>query len=173
MLFYDMPHYVLAISFLGEIFLHSFKPFFSFSNSNKCKVLLHLAQDNKILQQVLDNIICRSVFDIFKLLDVLHELLNNLNYQVYYHCSYYPRCLTLFPLWYYWLFIHHWAFECNSNGFSTQTGHNLKMLVVDSISSLITPVLGGNGAHGMLFWTIDCVNLFVELTYVDCIKYGD
>ncbi|KAI5666100.1 hypothetical protein M9H77_15953 [Catharanthus roseus] len=65
--------------------------------------------DNKILQQVLDNIICRSVFDIFKLLDVLHELLNNLNYQ---------------------------------------TGHNLKMLVVDSISSLITPVLGGNGAHG-------------------------
>lgn len=42
----------------------------------------YFEQGNKVLPQILDNIICCSVFDIFKLLDVLHDLLNNLKYQV-------------------------------------------------------------------------------------------
>ncbi|XP_027087858.1 DNA repair protein RAD51 homolog 4-like [Coffea arabica] len=66
-------------------------------------------ESSKILPQVLDNIECRSVFDIFTLLDVLHQLLQNLRYQV---------------------------------------GQNLRMLIIDSVSSLITPVLGGAGTHG-------------------------
>ncbi|KAL3530690.1 hypothetical protein ACH5RR_010012 [Cinchona calisaya] len=64
---------------------------------------------NRSLPHILDNILCHSVFDIFTLLDVLQQLLNNLTYQI---------------------------------------GQRLRMLIVDSISSLITPVLGGAGTHG-------------------------
>ena len=30
-----------------------------------------------------------------------------------------------------------------------QVGQNLRMFIIDSVSSLITPVLGGAGTHGM------------------------
>ncbi|XP_057488354.1 DNA repair protein RAD51 homolog 4-like isoform X1 [Actinidia eriantha] len=65
--------------------------------------------DRKILQKVLASIVCYSVFDIFTLLDVLHQLKSNLKYQ---------------------------------------TCGQVRLLIVDSISSLITPVLGGSGSHG-------------------------
>ncbi|XAR60535.1 ATP diphosphatase [Bertholletia excelsa] len=73
------------------------------SSSGKTQV------NQKSLETVLKGIICYSVFDIFMLLDVLHQL--------------------------------------NSN-FSSETGGQVQLLVVDSISSLLTPVLGGRGSHG-------------------------
>ncbi|XP_059315212.1 DNA repair protein RAD51 homolog 4 isoform X5 [Lycium ferocissimum] len=64
---------------------------------------------DKALQQVMNNIVCMSVFDIFTLFEVLHQLKNNLRSQIDQH---------------------------------------IKMLIIDSISSLITPILGGGGAQG-------------------------
>ncbi|XP_060215935.1 DNA repair protein RAD51 homolog 4 isoform X1 [Lycium barbarum] len=64
---------------------------------------------DKALQQVMNNILCMSVFDIFTLFEVLHQLKNNLRSQIDKH---------------------------------------IKMLIIDSISSLITPILGGGGAQG-------------------------
>lgn len=64
---------------------------------------------DKSLQQVMNNIVCLSVFDIFTLFEVLHQLKNNLRSQIDQH---------------------------------------IRMLIVDSISSLIAPILGGGGAHG-------------------------
>ncbi|CAL5334251.1 DNA repair protein RAD51 homolog 4 [Camellia sinensis] len=65
--------------------------------------------NHTILQKVLKNIVCYSVYDIFTLLDVSHQLKSNL---------------------------------------TSQTGGQVRLLIVDSISSLITPVLGGSGSHG-------------------------
>ncbi|XP_047255668.1 DNA repair protein RAD51 homolog 4 isoform X2 [Capsicum annuum] len=64
---------------------------------------------DKGLQQVMNNIVCLSVFDIFTLFEVLHQLKNNLRSQIDQH---------------------------------------IRMVIIDSISSLITPILGGGGAHG-------------------------
>ncbi|VFQ91430.1 unnamed protein product [Cuscuta campestris] len=63
----------------------------------------------KTLEHAMSNIVCYSVFDVFTMFDVLHQLRNTLR---------------------------------------TQTSCKVRMLVIDSISSLITPVLGGSGAHG-------------------------
>ncbi|XP_019066797.2 DNA repair protein RAD51 homolog 4 isoform X2 [Solanum lycopersicum] len=63
---------------------------------------------DKALQEVMNNIVCFSVFDIFTLFEVLHQLKNNLR---------------------------------------SQKDQHIRMLIIDSISSLIAPVLGG-GAHG-------------------------
>ncbi|KAI8568998.1 hypothetical protein RHMOL_Rhmol02G0244800 [Rhododendron molle] len=65
--------------------------------------------NQKVLQRVLKSIECHSVFDIFTLLDLLHQLKPNL---------------------------------------ISQTGDRVQLLIVDSISSLITPILGGGGSHG-------------------------
>ncbi|KAF5954159.1 hypothetical protein HYC85_007015 [Camellia sinensis] len=65
--------------------------------------------NHTILQKVLKNIVCYSVYDIFTLLDVSYQLKSNL---------------------------------------TSQTGGQVRLLIVDSISSLITPVLGGSGSHG-------------------------
>ncbi|KAF7153684.1 hypothetical protein RHSIM_Rhsim01G0224100 [Rhododendron simsii] len=65
--------------------------------------------NHKVLQRVLKSIECHSVFDIFTLLDLLHQLKPNL---------------------------------------ISQTGDRVQLLIVDSISSLITPILGGSGSHG-------------------------
>ncbi|XP_048323770.1 DNA repair protein RAD51 homolog 4 isoform X2 [Ziziphus jujuba] len=65
---------------------------------------------HKILQNVMSNILCHSVFDIFAMFGVLHQL----------------------------------EFKLRS-----QKGDNqVQLLIVDSISSLITPILGGSGLHG-------------------------
>ncbi|XP_009594024.1 DNA repair protein RAD51 homolog 4 isoform X2 [Nicotiana tabacum] len=64
---------------------------------------------DRALQAVMNNIVCLSVFDIFTLFEVLHQLKNNLISQVDQHIS---------------------------------------MIIIDSISSLITPILGGGGAQG-------------------------
>ncbi|KAL2530012.1 DNA repair protein RAD51-like protein 4 [Forsythia ovata] len=66
-------------------------------------------QANRTLQQVMKSIVCHSIFDIFTLLDLLHQLKNSLR---------------------------------------SQMGCQVRMLIIDSISSLISPVLGGSGAHG-------------------------
>lgn len=42
-----------------------------------------LSQVDKALQQVMNNIVCLSVFDIFTLFEVLHQLKNNLRSQVF------------------------------------------------------------------------------------------
>lgn len=62
----------------------------------------------EVRQQVMNKIVCESVFDIFVLINLLHQLKSNLK-----------------PM----------------------TGRSVQMLIVDSISSLITPILG-SGAHG-------------------------
>ncbi|KAI3461510.1 hypothetical protein Pfo_018173 [Paulownia fortunei] len=64
---------------------------------------------NKTVQRVMSSIVCNSIFDIFTLLDMLHQLRNNLKSQI---------------------------------------GCQVRMLIIDSLSSLIAPVLGGGGAHG-------------------------
>ncbi|KAF3453812.1 hypothetical protein FNV43_RR04253 [Rhamnella rubrinervis] len=65
---------------------------------------------HKILQNVMNNILCRSVFDIFTMFDVLNQLEFNLRSQ--------------------------------------KVGNHVRLLIIDSISSLITPILGGNGSQG-------------------------
>ncbi|KAJ8551399.1 hypothetical protein K7X08_000769 [Anisodus acutangulus] len=64
---------------------------------------------DEAFQQVMNNIVCLSVFDIFTLFEVIHQLKHNLRSQLDQH---------------------------------------IRMLIIDSISSLITPILGGGGAHG-------------------------
>ncbi|KAK6144563.1 hypothetical protein DH2020_021383 [Rehmannia glutinosa] len=64
---------------------------------------------NKTVQRVMSSIVCHSIFDIFTLLDMLHQLMNNLKSQI---------------------------------------GCQVRMLIIDSLSSLIAPILGGGGAHG-------------------------
>ncbi|GFP99569.1 DNA repair protein rad51 homolog 4 [Phtheirospermum japonicum] len=66
-------------------------------------------QVNEAVQQVMRSIVCHSVFDIFTLLDMLQQLMNNLKSQI---------------------------------------GCQVRMLIVDSLSSLIAPILGGGGTHG-------------------------
>ncbi|CAH9072530.1 unnamed protein product [Cuscuta epithymum] len=60
----------------------------------------------RTLEHIMSNIVCYSVFDIFTMFDVIHELR------------------------------------------STLRSLGVKLLIIDSISSLIAPVLGGSGAHG-------------------------
>ncbi|XP_017253116.1 DNA repair protein RAD51 homolog 4 isoform X2 [Daucus carota subsp. sativus] len=62
----------------------------------------------EVRRRVMDKIVCQSVFDIYVLFDLLHQLKS-----------------TLKPV----------------------TGSSVQMLIVDSISSLVTPILG-SGAHG-------------------------
>ncbi|KAI3934093.1 hypothetical protein MKW92_025585 [Papaver armeniacum] len=64
------------------------------------------------LERLMNSILCHSVFDIFGLLGLLHELELKLKSQV-----------------------------------GTGEG-NVRLLIIDSISSLITPILGGCGAQG-------------------------
>ncbi|GLT65054.1 hypothetical protein SLA2020_375060 [Shorea laevis] len=64
------------------------------------------------LQNIMGNIFCQSVFDIFGLFDALHQLQFQLKSQ-------------------------------NGKG-----DCQARLLIVDSVSSLITPVLGGNGSQG-------------------------
>ncbi|KAL0390461.1 UNVERIFIED_CONTAM: DNA repair protein [Sesamum calycinum] len=64
---------------------------------------------DEIVQRVMSSIVCYSIFDIFTLLDMLHQLMNYLKSQI---------------------------------------GCHVRMLIIDSLSSLIAPVLGGGGAHG-------------------------
>ncbi|KAL2328707.1 hypothetical protein Fmac_022134 [Flemingia macrophylla] len=71
--------------------------------------------DNKVdhmLKKVLDRIICYSVFDVYQMFDVLHQLKNNLRSEI------------------------------------VKSNQYVRLLIVDSISSLITPVLGGSGPQG-------------------------
>ncbi|KAL7127397.1 hypothetical protein ABFS83_14G250000 [Erythranthe nasuta] len=66
-------------------------------------------EGNKTVQRVMRSIVCHPVFDMFALLDMLHQLMGDLKSQI---------------------------------------GCQVRMLIVDSLSSLIAPVLGGSGAHG-------------------------
>lgn len=102
-------------------------------------------QTNKILQQVMNNIVCQSVFDIFILLDVLHQLKSILKSQVFIKTKHYSCYLFLvqFSCWI--------LCPCTLKMYiQMQTGCQVRLLIVDSISSLITPILG-SGAHGMYF----------------------
>lgn len=66
------------------------------------------------LKRIMSNILCSSVFDIFALLDVLHQLEFTLKHQV-------------------------------------KSGDTkICLLIIDSISSLLTPILGGKGSEGRL-----------------------
>ncbi|XP_061337331.1 DNA repair protein RAD51 homolog 4 [Gastrolobium bilobum] len=68
--------------------------------------------DHGPLQKVLDRIICYSVFDVYQMFDVLHQLKINLRSK------------------------------------TVKSDHHVRLLIVDSISSLITPILGGSGPQG-------------------------
>ncbi|XP_062172518.1 DNA repair protein RAD51 homolog 4 isoform X1 [Alnus glutinosa] len=66
----------------------------------------------RILQKVMNDILCHSVFDIFTMFHVLHQLEFNIRSQM-------------------------------------QRGDTqVRLLIIDSISSLITPILGGSGSRG-------------------------
>ncbi|OMO96786.1 hypothetical protein CCACVL1_04772 [Corchorus capsularis] len=66
--------------------------------------------NNAILQKVMSNILCHSVFDIFEMFDVLHKLEYRLRSQ--------------------------------------DRGVDTRLLIIDSISLLITPVLGSTSSQG-------------------------
>ncbi|KAK8463894.1 hypothetical protein PHAVU_011G067900 [Phaseolus vulgaris] len=73
------------------------------------------ASDNQAahkLKEVLDRIICYSVFDIYQMFDVLHQLKTNLRSEI------------------------------------VKSNQHVRLLIVDSISSLVTPILGGSGPQG-------------------------
>ncbi|WMV56450.1 hypothetical protein MTR67_049835 [Solanum verrucosum] len=95
-----MLSFVHMNNMAAEIIMQVFVPNFSTPSA--------LSQVDKSLQQVMKNIVCFSVFDIFTLFEVLHQLKNNLR---------------------------------------SQKDEHIRMLIIDSISSLIAPILGG-GAHG-------------------------
>lgn len=70
--------------------------------------------EERRLKRIMSRILCRSIFDIFELLDVLHQLEVTLKHQV-------------------------------------KSGDaKVCLLIVDSISSLITPILGGKGPQGRM-----------------------
>ncbi|KAD3336404.1 hypothetical protein E3N88_31923 [Mikania micrantha] len=66
-------------------------------------------QVSGILQQAMRNIECHAVFDIYALLNVLHQLNSNLE---------------------------------------SQAGYKVRMIIIDSVASLIAPILGGSNAQG-------------------------
>ncbi|KAJ6814479.1 DNA repair protein RAD51-like protein 4-like [Iris pallida] len=66
------------------------------------------------LKRIMSGIFSQSIYDIFALLDVLHQLEFKLNHKV------------------------------------TSETANVCLLIIDSISSLITPILGGNSSQGRL-----------------------
>ncbi|KAG4988632.1 hypothetical protein JHK84_031195 [Glycine max] len=69
-------------------------------------------QADHMLKKVLDRIICYSVFDVYQMFDVLHQLKINLRSEI------------------------------------VKSNQHVRLLIVDSISSLITPILGGSGPQG-------------------------
>ncbi|XVF46467.1 hypothetical protein PTKIN_Ptkin03bG0028700 [Pterospermum kingtungense] len=79
----------------------------------KTNELVSAQAKDQILQKVMSNILCRSVFDIFAMFDVLHQLQYRLLYQ-------------------------------DRGG-----GCQMRLLIVDSISYLIAPVLGGTSSQGI------------------------
>lgn len=85
----------------------------------------------------MNNILCHSVFDIFTMFDVLHQLELNLRSQV--HVDMKQCCLILFFLRYSFSFL----------ALLQRGAQRVRLLIVDSISSLITPILGGSGAQGI------------------------
>ncbi|KAI3811619.1 hypothetical protein L1987_21345 [Smallanthus sonchifolius] len=66
-------------------------------------------QVNGIIQQAMRNIECHAVFDIYALLNVLHQLKSTLE---------------------------------------SQDGYKVRLVIIDSVSSLIAPLLGGGNAQG-------------------------
>ncbi|XP_058764309.1 DNA repair protein RAD51 homolog 4-like [Vicia villosa] len=68
--------------------------------------------DRKLLQNVLDRIICYPVFDVYQMFDLLHQLEINFRSEIH------------------------------------KSDRNVQLLIVDSISSLITPILRGSGPQG-------------------------
>ncbi|KAK9157922.1 hypothetical protein Scep_004496 [Stephania cephalantha] len=71
-----------------------------------------------ILERIMANILCKSVFDIFELFDTLDQLQTKLRDQ------------------------------------ARSSDHKVRLLVIDSISSVISPILGGNMAYGILLLEI-------------------
>ncbi|XP_010033174.1 DNA repair protein RAD51 homolog 4 isoform X3 [Eucalyptus grandis] len=67
----------------------------------------------RVLQEVMNSILCHSVYDIFSMFDVLHCLESKLKYQV----------------------------MCRGD-------NDERLIIIDSISSLITPILGSSGSQG-------------------------
>lgn len=128
---------------------YSFGQFFCVVDTLMCIVVI--LQANKTVERVMSSIVCHSVFDIFTLLDMLHLLMNDLKSQVFYHTS--VLCL---------LFDYHVCFDVHIGNIFMQIDCQVRMLIIDSLSSLIAPVLGGGGAHG-----IHPVN-----TYSSCVQYS-
>ncbi|KAJ7980910.1 DNA repair protein RAD51-like 4 [Quillaja saponaria] len=74
--------------------------------------VLNYQADHIPLQKVMNSVLCHSVFDIFAMFDILHQLEINMKSQIH------------------------------------KADHQVQLLIVDSISSLITPILGGSGPQG-------------------------
>ncbi|KVI03580.1 DNA recombination and repair protein Rad51, C-terminal, partial [Cynara cardunculus var. scolymus] len=101
----------VAMKLGGVVFLDSGN---SFSPTRMQQIVTHISGSaenkiNGILQQAMRNIECHAVFDVYALLNVLHQ-----------------QKLKL----------------------KSQTGYQVRLIIVDSISSLIAPILGGSNAHG-------------------------
>ncbi|KAK4356563.1 hypothetical protein RND71_025534 [Anisodus tanguticus] len=65
------------------------------SDLSACEITL--SQVDKALEQVMNNIVCLSVFDIFTLFEVLHQLKNNLRSQVSGNTTLVSLLSSLFP----------------------------------------------------------------------------
>ncbi|XP_027345090.1 DNA repair protein RAD51 homolog 4 isoform X3 [Abrus precatorius] len=76
------------------------------------RIACFVGQSSAYLKKVLDRIICYSVFDIYQMFDLLHQLKINLRSEI------------------------------------VKSNQDVRLLIVDSISSLITPILGGAGPQG-------------------------
>ncbi|WCJ41172.1 hypothetical protein M5689_022054 [Euphorbia peplus] len=68
-------------------------------------------------QRVMSNILCHSVYDIFSMFELLHQLDISLRSQ------------------------------------GNKEGSKVQLLIVDSVSSLVSPILGGNGSQGHALMT--------------------
>ncbi|XP_047322228.1 DNA repair protein RAD51 homolog 4 [Impatiens glandulifera] len=91
------------------------------SNSFSAKRIAHFVSQNSYngvekvdsteMQNIMERITCYSVFDIFNLMNVLHQLGSNLRSQL-------------------------------------RSSNEMRLLIIDSVSSLISPTLGGSASQG-------------------------
>ncbi|PWA59538.1 Rad51 domain-containing protein [Artemisia annua] len=139
--------------------------------SMECSIKLDQALPDEVdgnLQQAMKNIECHSVFDIYALLNVLRQLKLNLKSQLQsldfqsMECSIkldqaLPdevdgnlqqamkniECHSVFDIYALLNVLRQLKLNLKS-----QTGYQVRLIIIDSISSLISPILGGSNAQG-------------------------
>jgi len=83
------------------------------------------------------------VFDVYQMFDVLHQLKINLRSEVLIEWSICSWCNLIL----------HFFYQIDDYCILSQivkSNQHVRLLIVDSISSLITPILGGSGPQGIV-----------------------